>query len=116
MNVCIKGISDIYKNILIVFQPHTYSRTLKLFDEFVDTLSKFDKVILFQTYPAREELLVGGTAKDLYNAISSKDKIYFGRVDELFEFIKCNNVSYDCVLILGAGDLAEKLKVKFLNL
>ena len=112
----IKGISDIYKNILIVFQPHTYSRTLKLFDEFVDTLSKFDKVILFQTYPAREELLVGGTAKDLYNAISSKDKIYFSRVDELFEFIKSNNVSYDCVLILGAGDLAEKLKVKFLNL
>ena len=112
----IKGISGIYKNILIVFQPHTYSRTLKLFDEFVDTLSKFDKVILFQTYPAREELLVGGTAKDLYNAISSKDKIYFSRVDELFEFIKSNNVSYDCVLILGAGDLAEKLKVKFLNL
>lgn len=112
----VKGIENIYRNILVVFQPHTYSRTLKLFDKFVETLSKYDRIILFQTYPAREELISGGTAEDLFGAISSSDKLYMSKADELFEYIiKCNS-SYDCVLVLGAGDLAEKLKLRFQNL
>ncbi len=112
----VKGIEDIYKNILVIFQPHTYSRTLKLFDEFVETLSKYKHLIIFQTYPAREQILEGGTAEELFEAITSSDKLYMSEVDELFEYITRHESSYDCVLILGAGDLAEKVKLKFQNL
>ena len=112
----VRGIEEIYKNILIIFQPHTYSRTLKLFDEFVSTLSKYETVILFETYPAREEVMRGGTAEDLYKAITSKDKMYMRNIDELVEYICQSSSTHNCVLVLGAGDLAERLKSKFQNL
>lgn len=112
----IRGIENIYKNILVVFQPHTYSRTLKLFKEFVETLSKYDRIILFETYPAREAFIEGGSAEDLFKAINSSDKLYMSEVDKLFEYIRRCEKSYDCVLVLGAGDLAEKLKIRFQNL
>jgi UDP-N-acetylmuramate-alanine ligase len=70
---------------------------------------------LYKTYPAREDLIEGGTAEDLFNAISSSDKLYFDNVEDLFDYIKNTESGYDCVLVLGAGDLAEKLKIKYHN-
>ena len=101
--------------VAVIFKPHTYSRTLKLFDKFVATLSQIDNIILYKTYPAREDLIEGGTAEDLFNAISSSDKLYFDNVEDLFDYIKNTESGYDCVLVLGAGDLAEKLKIKYHN-
>ena len=112
----VSGIADVYKQILIIFQPHTYSRTLKLFDEFVATLSKYDSVVMFKTYPAREVEIKGGTAEDLFKAITTKDKLYFSEVDRVCEYIRNIENSYDCILILGAGDLAENLKLRLQNL
>ena len=106
----VAGIKDIYDNILVVFQPHTYSRTEKLFNEFVDTLSAIDSLVLYKTYPAREELIIGGTAEDLYRAVTSKKKAYFDNLDSLHAFIKRNSNKFDCILVLGAGDLALDLK------
>ena len=111
----VAGIKDIYHNILVVFQPHTYSRTAKLFDEFVDTLSSIDSLVLYKTYPAREELIDGGTAKDLFTAVKSKRKAYFESVDSLLKFINHNTKNFDCILVLGAGDLAEDLKRNYTN-
>lgn len=111
----IAGIQDIYKNILVVFQPHTYSRTAKLFDEFVETLSCIDSLVLFKTYPAREVEIKGGTAKDLYHAVKSNKKAYFDSANSLLTFINHNYNKFDCVLVLGAGDLAEELKRNYSN-
>ena len=109
------GIKDVFDKILVVFQPHTYSRTAKLFNEFVDTLSAIDNLVLYKTYPAREELITGGTAEDLYNAVTSKNKEYFDDLDSLITFINSNSYKFDCVLVLGAGDLALDLKRNYTN-
>lgn len=111
----IKGIKEIYKNILVVFQPHTYSRTLKLFDEFVEVLSNIDNVVLFKTYPAREELISGGTAEDLFYVIGSKHKVYLEDVSQLIKLFEEEKCKYDCILVLGAGDLADILKRNYLT-
>ena len=111
----IKGISNEYKNILTIFQPHTYSRTIKLLDDFVKVLRNIDNLIIFETYPAREKEIVGGRAIDIVNAISRDDVQYFDNLDSLkeqvYERVKTENI--ECVLILGAGDLAEKVRKWF---
>lgn len=106
----IDGIKGVYNKILYIFQPHTYSRTLKLFDDFIDVLSPLKDMVLFKTYPAREEVLIGGRAEDLFNALKSPNKEYFDDIDNLMTYIKENAHKFDCILILGAGDLADKLK------
>lgn len=111
------GIKEVYKNILVVFQPHTYSRTIKLFDEFISILSDIDNLILFKTYPAREEEVVGGRAIDLYVALDNKKVSYSDNQIDVINAIK-NKVKtkkYDAVLVLGAGDLAENLRNIFVG-
>ena len=111
----IKGISNEYKNILIIFQPHTYSRTIKLLDDFVKVLRNTDNLIIFETYPAREKEIVGGRAIDIVNAISRDDVQYFDNLDSLKEQVyeRVKTEKNGCVLILGAGDLAEKVRKWF---
>ena len=111
----VAGIKDIYGRLLVIFQPHTYSRTAKLFNEFVDTLSAIDNLVLYKTYPARETTIKGGTAKDLFAAVKSKRKAYFESIDGLLKFINHNTKNFDCILVLGAGDLAEDLKRNYSN-
>lgn len=111
----IEGIKLAYKNPLIIFQPHTYSRTLSLMDKFVEVLKDYN-VIIFKTYPAREKEIVGGRGIDLFEKLISnneRDKyLYVENVDflnnEIVRKLEYNN--YDCVVILGAGDLAEKMR------
>ena len=109
----IEGLQDVYKNILYVFQPHTYTRTLKLFDEFIEVLSSLQYLVLYKTYPARENVIAGGTAKDLYVKLDNKNKYYFDEVNKLELFLKEKSVEFDCILILGAGSLADILKRNF---
>lgn len=112
----IAGINSAYKNPLIIFQPHTYSRTKALLKEFLDALR--GNLIVFKTYPAREKEMLGGRAIDLFEAID-KDKSNNANVldycdnemvlrDKIEKYVCGGDI--DCVLILGAGDLAEKMR------
>ncbi len=51
------------KRVVMIFQPHRYSRTRDLFDEFVQVLSKVDALILLDVYAAGEAPIVGQTVK-----------------------------------------------------
>ena len=115
----IRGIEEVYGNVLYVFQPHTYSRTITLMRDFVDVLQG-KNLIIYKTYPARENEIVGGRAIDLFDEIINKN-LYKGSTNlleyvedlnllrnKIDNLISCNK--YDCVLILGAGDLAEKMR------
>ena len=106
----VEGISGVYNRVLYVFQPHTYSRTLKLFDEFIEVLDGLSDLVIYKTYPAREEVINGGTAKDLFDALTVVNKFYLDNESELLQFINSKRDVYDCVLVLGAGDIALKLK------
>lgn len=114
----IEGVQECYKKPLIVFQPHTYSRTLSLMDDFANVLSNKD-LFLFETYPAREKEILGGRAIDLYEKLSKTNPNtnieYFDNVDFVHKKMieKLQTEDYDCVLILGAGNLAENLRKYF---
>jgi UDP-N-acetylmuramate--alanine ligase len=98
-----------------IFQPHTFSRTKSLADEFVAVLEGLEHLVLFKTYPAREEAILGGSAYDLYTQLDPKKAMYLENVDSLLSVIDREEKVFDCVLVLGAGDLAEKLKKVYKN-
>ena len=110
------GLQGVYGRILYIFQPHTYTRTKALFEDFIDVLEPLKNLVIFKTYPARENYVEGGDGKDLWKVLKDKTNcLYYDNIDKLTEFITQNQQEYDCVLILGAGDLAEKLKRTHLN-
>ena len=97
-----------------VFQPHTYSRTATLMDDFVSVLSKFDEVILFKTYAARELEQPEVEIELLKKIAKNKKVIMFYDENALVDKLQ----SYDSghiLAIMGAGDLPEKLfKLNFI--
>ncbi len=105
------------KKIIVVFQPHTYSRTKYLFSGFIDSLIKADNLIIMPTYSAREVKSDGYDAKKLFLSIKKikKDtKYYYSYSRILRKLSKFNN---SVILILGAGDiekLANKIKTQYL--
>lgn len=122
----IDGIKSVYNKILCVFQPHTFSRTKQLFSEFINILEEIGDLVLYKTYPARENEIDGGSAEDLFRflikkASNQKDKEknklvrYFNNIEDIIKFIGAYHENYDCILVLGAGDLAEKLRTKYNN-
>ena len=99
-----------FKNNLIIFQPHTYSRTKMFFKDFVDVLSKVENVIIYKEYPARESRSCGITAKELFEEIKKRNirVEYITNGKNLAGKIK----KYDAVAFVGAGDInlvAEKM-------
>lgn len=103
-----------YKNkkVLTIFQPHTYSRTKILLDNFKDCFI-CDTVAIFKTYPAREKHDEGGDEVALFNAIENNEKHCLSTKEELRLFLKHNAKYYDIVLILGAGDIYDIVKKMF---
>ena len=53
--------------LVMVYQPHRYTRTFELFDQFIEVLSEVDYLILVDVYPAGEAYIAGATSKDLYD-------------------------------------------------
>ena len=96
---------SIYNKFLVVFQPHTFTRTAALFGDFVRVLDGGDTV-LFKTYSAREKPIKSATAKDLAGALGCK---YFADAAALGRFLNRINEKYDAVILAGAGDLQSKL-------
>ena len=94
--------------LLVCFQPHTYSRTTALFDEFVDSFDGASEVIITKTYKSREEKN-GKTAFDLFLALGEKmEKVsYFDEFLPIVKYLKDNLQKGDVLLILGAGDIDD---------
>lgn len=97
---------QIYEKIDVIFQPHTYSRTIGLKNEFKKCFNMADSLIIFKTYPAREKYIVGGSAKELFNEIKHKNKYYIESKKQLKSAMSNLNKS-NCILVLGAGDIYD---------
>ena len=97
----LKSVDKVFglKNALIVFQPHTYSRTKSLINEFVKVLSQ-TSVVIYKTYPAREEESQGYSGKYLSQLLACD---YCENEEELIETIKKSHKKL--VLFMGAGDI-----------
>ncbi len=95
------------KRVITIFQPHRYTRTKYLMDDFVFALSQSDFLILTDIYAASEEPIEGVTSKVLLDKIiksGKKDATYLKK-EEIVEYLKQMVRPGDLVLTLGAGDI-----------
>lgn len=101
--------SKIHNESWVVFQPHTYSRTQNLLDDFAKALLNFDNIIILDIYAAREINTYNISSKDLVDKILSlgKDAKYIPNFDDCVSFLKNNVKENDIVLTLGAGTVTE---------
>ena len=96
-----------YNESWVIFQPHTYSRTMTLMDDFARALLNFDHIIITDIYAAREKNTYSVSAEDLANKVSSfdKDVKYIKDFEEIANYVKANAKPNDIVLTQGAGTI-----------
>lgn len=113
----IKTIKRIWpeKEMVMAFQPHRYTRTKALFQEFIEVLSKVDNLILLEIYSASELPIKNYSSEDLFREIKklNKNSTLVNGIDEAFqEFNKFKDEKY-IFLTQGAGNtslLASRFK------
>ena len=97
--------TDEFKNPLVVFQPHTYSRTKLLLKDFMKVLGEIKNLILIKEYPAREKKTQGISAYELYLKLKTKngDVMYAKNIRSIEKDMK----AYPAVAFVGAGDINQ---------
>ncbi len=98
-----------YRQVWCVFQPHTYTRTKALMDDFVQALSIADKIVLADIYAARETDTLGISSDLLRQKLNDmgKDAWYFPTFDEIETFLLEHCGPGDLLLTMGAGDVVK---------
>ena len=98
-----------YNKSWVVFQPHTYSRTKELLEDFAKALINFDNIIVLDIYAARENDTYGISSKDLVDKIKSlgKDAQYIPNFDNCVSYLKQHVKENDVVMTLGAGTVTQ---------
>jgi len=98
-----------HNKLWVIFQPHTYSRTLALMDDFAKVLSHADYVILPDIYAAREKDNLGISSITLLNKIKElgTDGIYISSFEEIENFVLQNCTKNDLLITMGAGDVVN---------
>ena len=112
INSVFQAIKEIYpdQDILVAFQPHLFSRTRDFADEFAESLSQFDAVLLLDIYPARETPIDGINSLWLLDKIDSPIKKLVGK-SELSAEILSQDMKIN--ITMGAGDIGEEcIKIK----
>lgn len=92
-----------YKRIILAFQPHTYTRTKALFNDFVTELKAADKVYLAEIYAAREQNTVGISSADLAREIEGA--VYCDTFDKVEKALREEARDGDIILTVGAGNI-----------
>ena len=92
-----------YERVVIAFQPHTYTRTQALFDDFVKELRKADHLVLAEIYAARERNTIGISSRDLQAQIPGSH--YCQTLPEVTQYLRSIAKPGDLILTVGAGDI-----------
>ena len=90
------------KRVVGIFQPHLYSRTRDLADQFAEVLATLDELIMMPIYPAREKPILGVTSSMVLRKVDTMSK-YLCTPDQVLELVPA--LCPDVVLTLGAGDI-----------
>jgi len=99
-----------YRRVMVVFQPHTYTRTQAFFDEFLEQLRRADVCYLAEIYAAREQNTIGISSADLAREIPNA--LFFADNNDLVKSLRAAASPGDIILTVGAGDvfrIGEKL-------
>ena len=107
----IETIQNVWReqNVLMVFQPHRYSRTAEHFSQFVDTLKNIENLVLMDIYPANEQPIENISSKELAHEIGTYgvNVKLINDYEELAKFINQTINNNDVLLTMGAGDISK---------
>lgn len=108
MQVTIDAVRQVWpkRRLVMVFQPHRYSRTAELMDEFVKVLSCVDQLILCEIYPASEPPIPGITGEILASRMAQAP-VFVPELDELPQILAQHVAANDIVLVQGAGSIGK---------
>ena len=112
INAVHQAVREMYPNkeVLVVFQPHLFSRTRDFINEFAESLSKLDSSLLLEIYPARELPIDGVNSSWLLSKISNPNKALIEKGNIVSEIKK---ISAQVIITLGAGDIGVEVnKIK----
>jgi len=107
------------RRLVVIFQPHRYTRTRDLFEDFTRTLSEIDVLLLMDVYPAGEAPIAGADSRSLCRAIRLRgqvDPVFVEERDSLYGLLPGLLEDGDILLVLGAGDvssLAPEIKRRY---
>ena len=96
--------------LVVAFQPHRYTRTRDLFDDFAGVLSSVDALVLTEVYPAGEAPIAGADARSLARAIRTRgrvDPVVVNTAAELSDVLPDILQDGDLLLVMGAGDIGH---------
>ena len=104
LEASLKSVNALYndKKIVVVFQPHLYTRTRDFYREFAAALSHAEQVVLVEIYPARELPIEGVTSQIILDEVTSPVKRLTTKA-ELIDTLKI--LDFDVLLTVGAGDI-----------
>lgn len=91
------------KKITAVFQPHLYTRTRDFYQDFADSLSLLDEVILLDIYPAREKPIEGVSSRLIFDRLRPGIEKSLCRKEDLLDVLR--NKKLEVLVTLGAGDI-----------
>lgn len=96
-----------HKDLWVIFQPHTYTRTKAFLDDFAGALSHADKVILADIYAAREKDPGDISSRDIVTRLEAmgKEVYYFPTFEEIEEFVREKCTNGDMLITMGAGNV-----------
>lgn len=97
------------KKICMIFQPHRYTRTAQLYNDFIDVLSMPDALLLFNIYPASEVPIKGISSKKLLESIKQKGKLNASLTSDksILNDIKNSSADFDILVTQGAGSISS---------
>ena len=98
------------RRLVVVFQPHRYTRTRDLMDDFASVLSVADVLVLTEVYGAGEPAIVGADGRTLARVIRTRgqvEPVFIEQVQQCRELLPSLLADGDLVLLLGAGDIGK---------
>ena len=94
------------RRLVMLFQPHRYSRTRDCFEDFVHVLSSVDQLLLLDVYSAGEKAIAGADSRTLARSIRTRglvDPVFVEKADELAQLLPSQLRAGDVLLTQGAG-------------
>jgi UDP-N-acetylmuramate--alanine ligase len=118
IRVTLKSVRDGWpgKRLVVAFQPHRYTRTRDLFEDFVDVLSTCDALAVLEVYPAGEQPIQGADGRALCRAIRLRgktDPIFIAAPEQVVPVLDGIVKTGDILLLLGAGSIGRT--TEFMN-
>jgi len=98
----------------MVYQPHRFSRTRDLYDDFVRVLSEIDLLLLLEVYPAGEEPIAGADSRALARGLRQRgqvDPVFLETVEEVPSVLADLLADGDVLLTQGAGDVGSLVRM-----